>query len=136
MLGACIWVGGHLILCLSILPQALKEKDPEIIRAFEKRYERVGIPALCVQAITGLRLAAIYVGVDGWFSFNNVMTVHISLKLILLILTILLAIHARFFIIPKLSVETLSALAMHIVVITILALALLFTGLNFRLDFI
>jgi len=134
VLGACVWVGGHLVLALSVLPKALKEKDPEIVRVFESHFERIGIPALLIQIITGLRMAGIYVDPRDWFSFNNVMTSHISVKLILLIVTVILAIHARLFIIPKLNKDNLSLLRLHIIAITLVALALMFTGLNFRLD--
>lgn len=136
VLGACVWVGGHLVLAISVLPKALKEKDPEVIRIFEERFERIGIPALLIQLITGLRLAGIYIDVSDWFSFDNVMTSHISIKLILLIITILLAVHARLFIIPQLNRENMSLLALHIIAITLIAVALLFTGLNFRLDIV
>jgi putative copper export protein len=136
VLGACVWVGGHLVLALSVLPKALREEDPDVVRVFEERFERIGIPALLVQVITGLRLAWIYVDVSDWFSFDNVMNTHISIKLSLLIVTILLALHARFFIIPKLNKKNLSFLALHIIAITLIALALLFTGLNFRLNII
>lgn len=136
LIGACVWVGGHLVLALSVLPKALKEGDPNVIRDFEEQLERMGIPALILQTLTGLWIAAIYVGVGNWFSFDNEMTARISVKLTLLIITILLAVHTRFFIIPKLSEENLSFLALHIIAITIVALALLFTGLKFRLNFI
>ncbi|MBF3283866.1 copper transporter, partial [Pseudomonas aeruginosa] len=46
LLGAAIWVGGHLVLALGILPGALRRRDPQAIRAFEQVYERIGIPAL------------------------------------------------------------------------------------------
>lgn len=134
VLGACVWTGGHLVLALSVLPKALKEKDPEVVHVFEERFERIGIPALLIQIITGLRMASIYVELQDWFKFNNVMNTHISVKLILLIITLLLAIHARFFILPKLNRDNLSFLALHIIAITLVALALVFTGLNFRLD--
>lgn len=136
VIGACIWVGGHLVLSLSVLPKALREKDPQVVRVFEERFERIGIPSLVLQVITGLWMAAIYVPVKEWLSFDNVMSNHIALKLLLLLATILLAIHARFFIIPKLSADNLSSLGFHIVVVTLIAIALLFTGLNFRLDII
>jgi uncharacterized membrane protein len=136
VIGACVWVGGHLVLALSVLPKALKEKNPVLVQMFEERFERIGIPALLLQVVTGLWMASIYVPVKEWFSFNNVMSNHIGTKLILVSVTLLLAIHARFFIIPKLRVDTLSLLALHIWIITLLALALLFTGLNFRLDII
>ena len=57
ILGATIWAGGHLVLALSILPSALKEKNAEIILEFEKRFEKVGLPALGTQLLTGLWLA-------------------------------------------------------------------------------
>jgi putative copper export protein len=53
LIGASVWVGGHLVLSLAILPRALRAKDPEIIRDFEAGFERIGIPALLVQVVTG-----------------------------------------------------------------------------------
>ncbi len=46
LLGAAIWTGGHLVLALGILPQALKTRDPKLLLAFERVYERIGLPAL------------------------------------------------------------------------------------------
>ncbi|MBI2492153.1 MAG: copper transporter, partial [Candidatus Rokubacteria bacterium] len=57
LLGAAVWVGGHLVLSLSVLPRALRTRDPAIIRDFESAFERVGLPALLVQVLTGLWLA-------------------------------------------------------------------------------
>ncbi len=133
VLGACIWVGGHLILALSVLPKALKDKDPDVVRVFEDRFERIGIPALALQIITGFWMAGIYFPVSEWLSFSDRMHIHIGIKIILIITTALLALHARIFIIPKLNSDNLNSLAWHIIAITVVALALLFTGLNFRL---
>ncbi|QLH31767.1 MAG: hypothetical protein HWD62_04405 [Cyclobacteriaceae bacterium] len=36
VLGATVWVGGHLILSLGFLPRALQSKDINIITGFEK----------------------------------------------------------------------------------------------------
>ena len=57
VLAATIWTGGHLILALTVLPPALKEKSPSALLRFESGYERVGIPALVIQVVTGLMLA-------------------------------------------------------------------------------
>jgi putative copper export protein len=133
VIGSSVWVGGHLVLALSVLPKALKEKNPEIVRVFEERYERIGIPALLIQVITGLDMAFIYLPLREWFSFSDRIHTHISIKLILLMLTFSLALHARFFIIPKLNTQNLSSLGWHIRLITLIALALMFTGVNFRL---
>ncbi|MFN8321740.1 MAG: copper resistance protein CopD [Chitinophagales bacterium] len=136
VLGACVWVGGHLVLALSVLPKALKEKNADTVHVFETHYERIGIPALVIQVITGLLIAANYVPVTEWFLFSDSMHIHVGIKLILLLITFMLAIHARLFIIPKLSAETLPSLAMHIIAITIVAVVMLFAGLNFRLGII
>lgn len=57
ILAATIWTGGHIVLATCILPPALQEKSPDLIESFESRFERLGVPALVVQVITGLWLA-------------------------------------------------------------------------------
>lgn len=136
VLGACIWVGGHLILALSVLPEALWKKDHQIVLEFEKRFERIGIPVLLLQVISGLWMASIYLPINEWLLFSDRVHIQIGIKLILLLLTASLAIHARLFIIPKLSNANLSMLAVHIFIITAIAVSLLFVGLNFRLAFV
>jgi putative copper export protein len=135
VLGACIWVGGHLILALSVLPEAFRKKDYKVVLEFEKRFERIGIPALMLQVVSGLWMASIYLPVNEWLAFSDRVHIHIGIKLILLLLTAILAIHARLFIIPELSNANLSVLAGHIFIITAIAVSLLFVGLNFRLAF-
>lgn len=132
-LGACVWVGGHLILAITILPKALKLKDPEIISTFESMFERIGIPSLIIQVVTGLRLAMIFMPMGDWFDFSNSISTLISIKIILLLLTVVLAIHARFFIIPNLDADKLPMLGWHIAGVTIIAVLMLLTGLNFRM---
>ena len=61
LLGASVWVGGHLILSLVVLPPALRSRDPAPIRAFEQRFEKIGLPALALQILTGLWLAHYWV---------------------------------------------------------------------------
>ena len=53
LLGASVWVGGHLVLLFSVLPGALRRRDVQPVRQFEQLYERVGIPALLVQIVSG-----------------------------------------------------------------------------------
>ena len=104
VLAATIWVGGHLVLSLTILPRALRRGDPDIIRDFEEGYERIGIPALLVQVVTGLWLAHRLLPYPGrWLAFDTPIGSLIGLKLLLLLATVLLALHARFRIIPSLS---------------------------------
>lgn len=135
VLGAAIWAGGHLILSIGFLPQALKQKDVSIILNFESHYERIGVPALLIQVITGISMALIYVPFSEWGNFSTSHHVYLWTKLGLLLSTVALGIHARLFIIPRLTVERLSLLAMHIILVTIMALALVFTGLSFRFTY-
>lgn len=38
LLGACIWIGGHLLLLIRYLPQAINENEPDIVKSFEKKF--------------------------------------------------------------------------------------------------
>ena len=135
-LGATIWVGGHLILSLSVLPEAWRKKDYRIIQAFEEKFERIGIPALLLQVITGLWMAAKYLPFSQWLNLDQASSSLIGIKLLLLLLTILLAVHARFFILPKMDDKKIPFLAVHILSVTLLGILLLITGLSFRLGFL
>ncbi len=135
VLGATIWAGGHLILSLGFLPRALREKDITIIVNFETNYERIGIPALIIQVITGFWMVLYYVPFNFWWNLDSPHHYYLWIKISLLLGTILLAVHARLFIIPKLTVELLPSLAFHIVMATVLAVAFVITGLSFRFTF-
>ena len=60
IIAAAVWTGGHLVLAIRFLPKALKNQDPDIIDFFESSYERIGIPALFLQIITGFYLVHYY----------------------------------------------------------------------------
>jgi putative copper export protein len=135
VLGATVWAGGHLILSIGFLPKALKEKNIQIISDFERQYERVGIPALLLQVITGFWMATIYVPFDDWFSLATPHHAYLWIKIVLLLSTIGFAIHARLFIVPNLTVEKLPSLAFHIIVATVLAVSFVVTGLSFRFTY-
>lgn len=133
VLGAAVWVGGHLMLAISILPKALKTKQASLVLDFEKHYEKLGIPALIIQVLTGFRLAMIYQPMSEWFSFSNPTSSLIGYKLIGLLSIIMLAIHARFFIIPKLSSSNLGLMGLHIVAVTVISVLMLVWGVSFRM---
>lgn len=131
VLGAVIWIGGHLILCLRYLPESLKTKNPEIIRAFEKRYEIIGFPSLLLQVITGIWMALSYYNVT-LFSFSNSLQTAVSLKLILLALIIFIAVRVRIFVFPKLTENNIWGLAWHIIAVTVISIAWLYLGVSIR----
>ncbi|MNT03403.1 Copper resistance protein D [compost metagenome] len=118
---------------IRFLPRALKQNDPDIISNFEKQYEPIGMPALLLLIVTGIWMAYDFgLKVNHWFSFLSGIGMVISIKLILLLLTFAFAIHARFFVIPKLSKHNLKEMAVHIVAVTVIGVAMLILGSTIR----
>ena len=72
-----------------------------IIKNFEHHYERVGIPALLIQVVSGIWMAMLYVPVQDWLSLATVYHRLVWIKLTLLLGTIGLAVHVRFFYFPQ-----------------------------------
>ncbi len=133
ILGATVWVGGHLVLSLTILPRALRERDPAIIREFEDGYERIGIPALVIQVLTGLFLAYHWApDVASWFRPATPQASLILVKLGLLAVTVALALHARLKIIPSLDADRLPSLALHIIAVTTIGVLMVVFGVAIR----
>lgn len=133
-LGATVWTGGHLVLAVTVLPQALKSRDPDRIHQFESHFEGFGLLALLLQIVTGLWLTWIYFpGLQNFWAFDSFLSVYIGIKVGLLLGTLALAVHARFFIIPNLTKETLNSLAYHIVGVTTLAVLFAILGAGIRL---
>jgi putative copper export protein len=124
ILGATVWAGGHLTLTVTVLPNALRQQRADTVTEFEQRFERIGLPALAVQIVTGLWLAERLLGPPvRWFDSDPVARA-VQVTLGLLALTLGLAIHARFRVIPRLSDETLPTLAWHIRLVTLAAVLL------------
>lgn len=133
VLAATIWTGGHLVLATTILPRVLKEKSTSDLLRFESGYERIGIPALIIQVVTGLWLAHnLMPEISLWFSVVNPISRLILVKLILLLVTVLFAIDARLRIIPNLTDRNLMSLAYHIIPVTVISVLFVIVGVSFR----
>ncbi len=133
LLGATVWTGGHLVLAIGFLPKALRDKDPRVIQDFESRFERIGIPALILQVVTGLLLAYNYLpDISKWFSFETHVASHIFVKLVLLVLTLILALDARLRVIPRLSASNLTSMALHIWAVTLISVLFVAVGVGIR----
>ena len=129
LLGSAVWVGGHLVLAFGILPEVLKKKDPEILLNFERKFEKIGIPALLIMVISGVWMAYQFgVGVSRCFQFADPIETVISIKLLLLFCTVLFALSANIFVLPKLSAAKLPLMAFHIISVTALGIAMLILG--------
>ncbi|QYK04356.1 CopD family protein [Shewanella zhangzhouensis] len=145
LLGAILWTGGHLVLTLSILPAALKHKDPRPLLDFESRFEKLAMTALAVQVTTGMMLARHYLPNPAlWFAEAQPFSVIIKAKLMLLLLTLLTALSARFRVLPQLGAATSSnagspvktrllyTMAAHILLVTLLSVAFVIVGVGVR----
>ena len=133
LLGATVWIGGHLILSLVILPQALRNKELGALMAFEAQFEKIGMPAFVLQALTGVAMIhKMLPDVSMWFDTRNDIGLLVSIKLTLLLLTLLVALHARFRVIPQLTAARLNFFALHIVVVTLLGVCFVIVGSLFR----
>lgn len=134
ILGACIWVGGHIVLATRILPRALREKKAALIREFEQGYERLGLPALAVQIVTGLWLAHRLLGGSAavWLGDSSPARV-VQVKLALLAATAALALHAKLRVIPRLRDDNLPLMGAHIVGVTTFGVLFVLAGASLRL---
>jgi putative copper export protein len=133
LLGACVWTGGHLVLAICILPKALKTNGVDALRNFETHYERIGIPALIIQVVTGIWLACrLLPDWSLWSDVSNPVTRVVWIKLGLLAATALLGVDARVRIIPNLRPENLRTLAWHIVPVTVISILFVIAGVSFR----
>lgn len=137
LLGSSIWVGGHLVLIVRFVPHAWFSRDARELLAFEHQYEPLGMAALGVQIATGLHLAWAYSSAMGqWFDPKAAPIHVIGYKLITLLLTALVAAHARFRVIPKLRQQPqgvwVRIFCLHVLSVAILAVVFVYLGVVFR----
>lgn len=133
VLAATVWTGGHLVLAFTVLPRALAAQDPKILLDFESGFERIGMPALVVQVVSGLWMAHLLApDFSTWITMSTLQGKLIALKLTLLIATALTALDARFHVIPNLSASTLPTMARRIVLVTIASVGFVLVGVSFR----
>lgn len=145
VLGATLWTGGHLVLTLSILPGAIKNNDPQPLLDFESRFEKLAMTALAVQVTTGMMLARHYLPNPAlWFAEAQPFSAIIKAKMLLLLLTLLVALNARFRVLPQLAAlssgtqmstsktRLLYTMATHVMVVTLLSVAFVIVGVGVR----
>ena len=137
LLGACIWVGGHFLLAVLVLPQARKRGDAALSHRMEAAYASVGIPALLLEVSTGLLLAYLHLpDLAAWLDFSNPMGRLVGIKVILLLLTLVLGLDVRFRLFSKIESEGIEALKAHVILITFLSVLMVFVGASFRIGWL
>lgn len=126
-----VWIGGHLYLAVCVLPEVLRNRNAEKLLRFEKSFEPLGMPALLLLVITGIWMSLQFgISWNEWFDFASPMERVISIKLILLLATVLFAISAQTRVLPKLrkGKDRLNEMALHIVLVTLLGITMLVLG--------
>jgi lysylphosphatidylglycerol synthetase-like protein (DUF2156 family) len=134
VLGACVWTGGHLYVALSVLPRAMRERDPALLQATESMIERVAMPALFVQLMTGIEIARRHAG--GFIEIIDLadpIDHFVATKLGLLLVTVALAADVHLRRDKFQGVAWLRFMAWHIVLVTLIAVALVAIGVGFRM---
>lgn len=131
--GACVWIGGHIVLIAMVLPKAMREADPKPVLDFERGYGRLGLAALIVQLLTGLWLANRWIG--DWSTVFSEPTPqgHLILsKLTVLIITVGLAGFTYHSVLPRVEERGLRAFALLSGAATMLAVVMLILGVGIR----
>lgn len=131
---ACIWIGGLLIASFGVLPKVIKTRDINPFLSFHRAFDGIAAIALFILIIAGFRLSMLFLPVSEWFTLQIKISWLIVLKLSLILLTALIAINMRYFIIPKLNDKKIGLLAAHIISLTIIALLMMTLGLSFRFN--
>ncbi len=133
ILGACIWVGGHLVLMAVVLPRAFARREPGRIIEFEQGYGRLGLAALLVQLSSGLWLALRWTGgVRELVIEPSPLARLILLKLALLGLTLFVGGAAYHSVLPRVARGEMRPFAAFAGLTTLLAIILLVLGVVIR----
>lgn len=129
LLAATVWVGGHLILLLRYVPKAMKSNSLEELSFFRKNFEPIGMPSLFILIITGILIAYDYnVSIDTWLSFDNSIEKIVSIKLILLFVSLSLAFITMKFVLPNINEKSPFLLYGIIFLVTSIAVTMLVLG--------
>lgn len=129
LLASTIWVGGHLILLLRYVPKAIKTKSLNELSVFRKNFEPVGMPSLFILIITGILMAYDYnITFEKWFLFENSIEKIVSIKLILLFISLTLAFITIKFVLPSINKISPFLLYCIIFLVTIIAVTMLILG--------
>ncbi len=134
IVGASIWIGGHIIIFAGYMVPMLRSRDFSELDRFESIYERIGIPSLLISVATGVYMGSVWYPIAEWFNPGS-RAFMLGLKVLMLLATLGLAADARLRIIRRYRFGgdiDIYDLAIHISIVTILAIGFGVAGVMFR----
>ncbi len=104
LLAVLLWMAGHILLLAYYIPKALKKADRHVLKTAYDSYKGWAIALLVVLTATGMALIACSdVAAADWLRFDTAAQRKVSLKLVLLGLTVVFVWSTRYSIMPKLE---------------------------------
>lgn len=104
LLAVLLWMAGHILLLAYYIPKALKKANRHVLKAAYDTYKGWAVALLIVLTVTGMALIACSdVAAADWLRFETATQRKVSLKLVLLGLTIIFVWSTRYSIMPKLE---------------------------------
>lgn len=134
LLGAAVWIGGHVVLVTMALPAARHENRIDPLARFERGLGRLGLVALAVQIATGFWLAHKWLG--SWSAVLESPTprAHLILSKLAVLVLLVVAVGYRYHaLLPNLKPERMGRYAAMAWIATALAVVLLIQGVGIRL---
>jgi putative copper export protein len=133
MLGASVWIGGHVVLLTVILPTARRTGEVRAIQQFELAFGPIGMLALGVQVLTGLFLASIRIGDAPISQAIKDPAMHmLGGKLLVLAIISAIAAYTSRILLPSLTNARLNRFAANAWTVTVLSILLLVFGVGIR----
>lgn len=130
---AVILIGAAWLGSFVVIPSAKKSGNPGIVAHYFQKFYKSSHLLMTIQFLIGFRLGMIYLPISEWFSFSTSISLSVVLKLTLWILFFgwLIAGKRKGFTDPE--TINLPGAQYFFTILSILGLALVVTGLNFRL---
>ena len=134
VLAASVWIGGHIVILVGYVPRLLASGSFRELEAFERVYEKIGLPSLVIAALTGIYMALKISSPSEWLSTREP-GVLVAVKILLVAATVALALDARMRIIRQYRATgriNKWDMALHIAGVTLIAVLFAVVGWMIR----
>jgi len=131
VIGATIWVGGHLLLLGGYLRRALREGSASPIIEFERMFARIGLPSFALTMVSGALMGLIRYPPSLWLDLDGP-TGRLGLKVLTVTALLPIMVYAEKRVLPALksggNPKMLARFSVLATVATILSLILVVLG--------